>query len=156
VAERVPIFGPIPRVPGLAIPERHLGLHLPDEARPGYADRLATLVEEHIDLDRLLEAGRTAPPPLPARPAASSPAVRIGVARDEAFCFHCADNLELLEQAGAELIEFSPSRDPLPEGLDGLYIGGGYPSCTPPSSRPSERSASSPMAAVRSMPSAAG
>ena len=38
-----------------------------------------------------------------------------------------ADNLELLEQAGAELVEFSPINDPLPDNLDGIYIGRGYP-----------------------------
>jgi len=122
-----PILGAIPRTPDLTVPERHLGLHLPHEAQETHAEQLSLLVEEHVDLDRLLEAARTerpAPPPIVAAP---EPSVRIGLARDEAFCFYYADNLELLEQAGAELIEFSPIRDPLPAGLDGLYIGGGYP-----------------------------
>jgi cobyrinic acid a,c-diamide synthase len=127
VAGDVPILGAIPRAADLTVPERHLGLHLPDEARQDHAERLASLVEAHVNLDKLLEAAhaeRPAPPPAVGTP---EPIARIGVARDEAFCFYYADNLELLEQAGAELVEFSPIADPLPADLDGLYIGGGYP-----------------------------
>jgi cobyrinic acid a,c-diamide synthase len=127
VAGSPPILGAIPRVPDLVVPERHLGLHLPHEARQDYVQTLASLVDAHIDIDGLLEAGhieRQAPPPATPR---SPPRVRVGVARDEAFCFYYPENLELLQQAGAELVEFSPIRDPLPGDLDGLYIGGGYP-----------------------------
>lgn len=127
VAGAVPILGALPRAADLVMPERHLGLHLPHEARQDYVDQLATLIEEHVDLDQLLEASLTERPPLPPAAAAPSPTVRVGIARDEAFCFYYADNLELLEQAGAELVEFSPINDPLPDDLDGLYIGGGYP-----------------------------
>ena len=50
------------------------------------------------------------------------------MARDKAFSFYYADNLELLEQLGAQLVEFSPLHDPqLPDDLDGLLLGGGYP-----------------------------
>ena len=56
------------------------------------------------------------------------PPIRIGVARDEAFCFYYEDNLDLLRQLGAEILYFSPLHDrKLPEKLQGLLIGGGYP-----------------------------
>ena len=54
--------------------------------------------------------------------------VRIGVARDLAFCFYYKDNMELLKELGCEIIPFSPLEDTrLPEHLDGLLFGGGYP-----------------------------
>jgi cobyrinic acid a,c-diamide synthase len=58
----------------------------------------------------------------------SPPKIRLGVAKDAAFCFYYKQNLNLLEEAGAELVYFSPVKDmTLPESLDGLYLGGGYP-----------------------------
>jgi cobyrinic acid a,c-diamide synthase len=127
VAGEVPIVGALPRVPDLVVPERHLGLHLPHEAHEDYVERLAALVEAHVDVDGLLAASRIARPTPPPATVAPPRDVRIGVARDEAFCFYYAENLELLEQAGAKLVEFSPIRDSLPHDLDGLYVGGGYP-----------------------------
>ena len=123
----VPILGAIPRIPDLAVPERHLGLHLPHETRTGHVARLADAVERHLDLDRLVASGELPRPSVPALTPPAPPSVRIALARDEAFCFYYADNLELLRHAGAELVEFSPLRDPLPEPIDGIYLGGGYP-----------------------------
>lgn len=127
VAGAIPVLGALPRTPDLVMPERHLGLHLPHEARHDYVGQLATLIEEHVDLDQLLQASLVERPPPPPEPAPVRPTVRVGVARDEAFCFYYTDNLELLEQAGAELVEFSPIEEQLPQNIDGLYIGGGYP-----------------------------
>jgi cobyrinic acid a,c-diamide synthase len=110
------------------VPERHLGLHLPSEVGADHAERLATLIEENVDLDALVAAAAVERRPASVPVAsASGHRVRIGVARDEAFCFYYEDNLDLLADAGAELVEFSPISDPLPDGLDGLYLGGGYP-----------------------------
>jgi cobyrinic acid a,c-diamide synthase len=125
------LLGYLPRDASFAIPERHLGLHLANEAlTEGRLNRLAEWVESYLDLDQLLrlsshpnktEAPLTRPAPKPHR-------ARIGIARDAAFCFYYEDNLELLRALGAELVRFSPIEDrALPPDLDGIYLGGGYP-----------------------------
>lgn len=127
VGDGVPILGALPRAPDLMMPERHLGLHLPHESREGYVEQLAALVEDHVDVDRLVNGTVTERRLAEAPSTKPQHRVRIGVARDEAFCFYYRDNLELLELAGAELVEFSPIRDRLPSDIGGLYLGGGYP-----------------------------
>ncbi len=132
VAGLPPVLGCLPRDAELTLGERHLGLVTAQDAPLGkeLCDRLADWVEEHVDLDAILQVGAEKPLPgvRPAAPRQVPAKVRIGVARDEAFCFYYPDNLELLQAAGAELVPFSPLRDAaLPEGIDGLYLGGGYP-----------------------------
>ena len=131
------VLGYLPPDKGIAIPGRHLGLLTAGENRltKTFISSITRLVECHIDLDLLLRmAAPIAPHSLPERPAgevADSPAlppVRIAVARDKAFCFYYQDNLDLLRQWGAELRCFSPLTDTaLPKGIDGIYLGGGYP-----------------------------
>jgi cobyrinic acid a,c-diamide synthase len=91
--------------------------------------RLADWVERALDLDALLERlPRLSVAPPAAEPPSAEPRIRLGVARDQAFCFYYQENLRRLEEAGAELVFFSPLEDAaLPPGLDGLYLGGGYP-----------------------------
>lgn len=123
----IPVLGCLPRRPELALPERHLGLVSAREgAPPGWEEALASRAEEGVDLDALTALAAPLPPP-PPLPSPEARRCRIGVAWDEAFHFYYADNLEMLEEAGAVLVRFSPLQDRrLPE-VDGLYLGGGYP-----------------------------
>ncbi|WP_406700633.1 cobyrinate a,c-diamide synthase [Singulisphaera sp. Ch08] len=121
----------------LSIPSRHLGLWTAEELAldSSLANALADVAESTLDLDRLVELARVpdlAPPPPPpqnvAPASAARPTIRVGLARDSAFCFYYEDNLDHLRAAGAEIVPFSPLLDPdLPPGIDLLYLGGGYP-----------------------------
>lgn len=130
------ILGYLPREANFTIPDRHLGLHMGDEApiSTRAIDHLATTVTKHINLDRLhaISGNKSALGIAPYTGSASRAVdlhkVRVGIARDHAFCFYYEDNLDLLRNAGAEIIEFSPLADnKLPPGLDAIYLGGGYP-----------------------------
>ncbi len=128
------VLGVLPNDPALEIGERHLGLTTPAEtgAVEGIIDRFADAVASGIDLDALRRVAVTAPP-LPAAPGASGaapagPPVRIAIAKDTAFGFYYPDDLEAFAAAGAELVPFDALHDPaLPAGIDGLFIGGGFP-----------------------------
>jgi len=126
-----PCLGYLPRNEKIVMPERHLGLVTADEM-PIPASTLslmASMVEDHLDMDRLLaklpNVGKGQPGHIVEK---SAPRTRIAVARDRAFCFYYPDNFKILEAVGAELVFFSPlEADHLPPDIDGLYLGGGYP-----------------------------
>lgn len=128
-----PLAGAIPRgaLPGLK--SRHLGLVTADAAAltEETLAALAVAIEKHLSVDRIIGFAEGAPELevefSHAEPRAEKIA-RIGIARDDAFHFYYQDALEALEAAGAELVEFSPVRDAaVPEDIQGVYFGGGYP-----------------------------
>lgn len=151
-ASGLPVLGYLPESEEYRMESRHLGLFLPGEIdrlreRIG---RLADQMEKSIAVERVLEVAGMLPlrienkekekaenESMKAESIAKFPAcqeqkvtsrVRIGVARDEAFCFYYQENFRLLEQMGAELVYFSPLRDKkIPDRVDGLLFGGGYP-----------------------------
>ena len=146
----VRVYGHLPVLDDCSLESRHLGLVTAAEVEGlrEKLERLAQAVERTVDVDGLIELANTASDlgrgdwqdalPATGRVDALADAVppvrglprapRIAVARDDAFCFYYADALRLLEYLGAELVEFSPLSDEcLPEGVSGLYLGGGYP-----------------------------
>ena len=132
--EGVELVGMIPRDPECRTPSRHLGLvTAQDLPSPSYwVERLRQLIASHVDMDRLL-AGMAEVPEgghgvrQPAKGTGAGGPV-VAVAQDEAFCFYYQENLDLLVQAGATVIPFSPLRDrDLPPETKMIYLGGGYP-----------------------------
>ncbi len=125
------ILGYLPRNLDFDIPSRHLGLHMgeDDPISEHAINKLSKTVSEHIDLQKVVALAGSVSPLIPgAVKKQTDKKIRIGVARDKAFCFYYEDNLDLLQDAGAELVYFSPLADTgLPENLGGLYLGGGYP-----------------------------
>lgn len=124
--------GFLPPLPDCSLESRHLGLVTAAEVEnlKEKMQRLGAAARESIDLDALLEIAKSAPPLTFAPPdiPEAGEHVRIGVARDRAFCFYYEDSLDLLRRLGAELVPFSPLSDErLPEEVHGLYLGGGYP-----------------------------
>ena len=130
----LPVLGHLPKGGDFSLPERHLGL-VPTAERPAtqdFIEKLTAQCESTFDLDKIVKLAERCSIPEPAStlfPDKSlTSVVRIGIARDKAFSFYYQDNLDLLEAWGAELVPFSPLKDvTLPEGLSGLYIGGGFP-----------------------------
>jgi len=130
-----PLTGTIIRDSLPHLPGRHLGLVTADRENlsvSSLAD-LADAVERQLDLTRILGLAERASPADVVTPSstvavADTRDVRIGLAFDEAFHFYYPDNLQALEEAGATLVRFSPLHDrALPDGLDALILGGGYP-----------------------------
>lgn len=140
---KVPVLGYFPVQKDLHLDSRYLGLKLPDEIRDlqENVEKASEILEKTVDLDKILECSRQMAEENPLKAGTFSwleketaeedsleSCVRIGVALDEAFCFYYQDNFTLLENAGAKLVFFSPLRDKsVPEDLDGLLLGGGYP-----------------------------
>jgi cobyrinic acid a,c-diamide synthase len=139
----IKVVGCLPRDERLHIPSRHLGLTTAEE-NPLSGEFLELLVEilwDRLDLGLLWAAGtpyaidQSLPFPRgqvytydKSVEGTDPTSVRIAVARDYAFCFVYEDNLRLLREAGAEIVEFSPLQDEkLPEGISGIYLPGGYP-----------------------------
>ncbi len=136
------VYGYLPELKDCLLESRHLGLVLPEEIDDlqMQLDLLAETMEKTVDIDGLLHLAASAEemesserfqqyePEQENQGELPYAGVRIGVARDEAFCFFYEDNLDYLREQGVQLVEFSPLHDKnLPRDLDGLMLNGGYP-----------------------------
>jgi cobyrinic acid a,c-diamide synthase len=128
----VPVLGAIPRAVELEVPSRHLGLVTAVEYG-ALAERavaaMTDLVARHLDIAALVAvaaSGVTADPwsPEAARP---SGGVTVALAAGRAFSFGYTEHRELLVAAGAEVVDFDPLVDTLPERTAALVIPGGFP-----------------------------
>lgn len=133
---KVPVLGVLRRNAGIKIPDRHLGLVPTDELQGmgKIVAQLANIGDQCFDWERLMPLLRNPKKRLdtesPSTQLLQQPrtGVRIAIAKDPAFNFYYPDNLELLEQSGAELVFWSPLSDSaLPADIQGLYLGGGFP-----------------------------
>ena len=128
----IEVLGFVPVSPDLVIQSRHLGLVAPDEIEEYQykLGRFANLMEQTVNLDRIIQIAEDATPieyREPDLPKLSREAT-IAVAKDEAFCFYYEDNLDILFGMGAKIVEFSPLWDTeVPKQADGILLGGGYP-----------------------------
>jgi len=125
-------------IPGISrdslLSERHLGLVVPEEYPGAESLRgsLESLFEGRLDFERLWKFSCLAPdvdaaektgPDLP-----DGKGLKVGYLRDSAFTFYYPENLDHLRAAGAELLPISAlSATSLPEDIDALYMGGGFP-----------------------------
>ncbi len=120
-------FGGIMRDNRFVLPERHLGLVQAEEVSDleprisAAADAIAS-----TELANLPETVAFTLPKQQTPPQLLS-GVRIGIARDTAFSFIYAANLDLLNAMGAALIFFSPLADAALPDIDSIYLPGGYP-----------------------------
>ena len=124
---QIPVIGYLPELKFLQVGSRHLGLVLPDEIDGirGQLEQLADQMDDNLEWESLLRIAADADGcdrEAPVRPEAGMASrFRLGIARDEAFCFYYEDNLRAMEY-------FSPlHQKELPKRLDGLILGGGYP-----------------------------
>jgi cobyrinic acid a,c-diamide synthase len=129
-----PLLGAIPRGAFPTLPSRHLGLITADSQSlpPKILEELADVLEKNLSVDAVMEVAKgSSPLPVEGSEREEDPhpkRVSIGVAYDRAFHFYYPDNLDELRLRGCDLILFSPLQDTkLPEGIDALYFGGGYP-----------------------------
>ncbi|MGE4214415.1 MAG: cobyrinate a,c-diamide synthase [Anaerotignaceae bacterium] len=126
------VLGYVPELKEIELESRHLGLLMPHEidSLKEKMNTLADTLSQTVDLDGIMHLGENTEEiefnniAIPC----VTKKVHIGVALDQAFCFYYKENLNLIEKMGGEIIYFSPLKDKkLPENLNGIIFGGGYP-----------------------------
>ncbi len=129
----IEVLGCIPRKDEIVIQERHLGLTTIVDK--GKIEVIGEVIKNYVDVERIIEIGKEMKIEIRnwkleiGNPKSQilNPKLKIGVARDKAFCFYYPDNIEALSENGADVIPFSPLSDKELPPCDALYLGGGFP-----------------------------
>jgi cobyrinic acid a,c-diamide synthase len=129
----IPFLGALDKDSSISLDEQHIGLI------PGYEDphsktkiaNIAEAVNNHIDLDQVIEIANTA---IDNQLVFSKPekianfsGLSIGIAQDPAFGFYYPGDLDAMRATGAEIISINTFTDTELPPIDGLFIGGGFP-----------------------------
>lgn len=141
-------LGYLPRRAALTLESRHLGLITAGEVADikEKMKLIASEMEKTVDIKGIIDLAAEAPALRSAAPEwkkkferqiaedtvimahGDARRVRIALASDDAFCFTYKENIALLQEAGCEIVPFSPLNDTgLPDGIDGVILSGGYP-----------------------------
>lgn len=130
----IPVVGVVPRQKEDIFPMRHLGVtpHQESESSNSAVSKLGKIVAERFDIEKIFSLMHELPPTSINEQrndtVAANPQVTIGIIRDRAFQFYYEENLEALRKAGAKLVMIDAlEAEKLPDNIDGLYIGGGFP-----------------------------
>lgn len=129
----VPVVGWIPTSEEMKLESRHLGLVMPEEIGrlQEQIEAVGAQISKTVDIHKIIEIANSASPlerKTFGEVEEEKVKIPLAVARDKAFCFYYQENLRLLEELGGELIFFSPLEDEqIPDGVQGLILGGGYP-----------------------------
>lgn len=141
-------LGYLPRRAALTLESRHLGLVTAGEVADikEKMKLIASEMEKTVDIKGIIDLAAEAPALRSAAPEwkekferqiaedtvimarGDARRVRIALASDDAFCFTYKENTALLQEAGCEIVPFSPLSDTwLPDDIDGVILSGGYP-----------------------------
>jgi len=133
----IPVLGSIPKLQNdYVLPSRHLGLITPDEfeGKSNFITDLRKIVNDYVDMSSIISIANKSPllefenhNNVTEELITEQEKVRIGYFKDQSFSFYYPENLEMLSDAGAELIPISPTNDTELDDLDAVYIGGGFP-----------------------------
>ncbi len=123
----IPSLGYIPPNEEIAIPSRHLGLHI-DHTFESIIEKAASYIDHNISISKLLESAKDIKNGKEEKPIKEIiPKTKtIAIAKDEAFNFTYLENLKWLETIG-NIVYFSPIHDTELPRADYIYLAGGYP-----------------------------
>lgn len=133
----IKVVGYFPVQKDIAIESRYLGLVIPDEIKDikEQLQKMSGEIVKTVSIPDVLRIAESAEKihvisdkgcEIFFQEETSCPT--IAVAYDEAFCFYYKDNLQMIQDSGANIVYFSPIYDDeVPPLASGILLGGGYP-----------------------------